>query len=318
MELLYNNIFLEHETGSHPENKKRLDAFKHLPNTHYPNAKEWLSLVHTETYIQQVEKACADGKWLDMDTITSAHSFLAATAGVGLAMRAMEEKAFAIMRPPGHHAYPDKASGFCLFNSVAIVAQYLVNDGKKVLIFDFDGHLGDGTEAIFYNTDKVLFWSLHQYPAFPGNGYVNEIGTGAGKGYSINIPLPSGSGDDIFLKAIQEFMPIAEQFKPDVVAVSAGFDAHLYDILLGLRVTGSTYYKIGAMLKERFDHVFAILEGGYNLEYMPKSVHNFLAGFNGRPIPFEEVPTTSGWKVWEGFDMDLQALFSQLAPYWKL
>lgn len=164
----------------------------------------------------------------------------------------------------------------------------------------------------------MLFWSLHQYPAFPGNGYVNEIGTGAGKGYSINIPLPSGSGDDIFLKAIQEFMPIAEQFKPDVVAVSAGFDAHLYDILLGLRVTGSTYYKIGAMLKERFDHVFAILEGGYNLEYMPKSVHNFLAGFNGRPIPFEEVPTTSGWKVWEGFDMDLQALFSQLAPYWKL
>jgi acetoin utilization deacetylase AcuC-like enzyme len=318
MELLYNNIFLEHETGSHPENKKRLDAFKHLPNTHYPDAREWLRLVHTEAYIQQVEKACADGKWLDMDTITSSNSFLVATAGVGLAMRAMEEKAFAIMRPPGHHAYPDKASGFCLFNTIAVVAQYLVNEGKKVLIFDFDGHLGDGTEAIFYNTDQVLFWSLHQYPAFPGNGYIDEIGMGKGKGYSINVPLPSGTGDDIFLKAVQEFMPVVEQFKPDVVAVSAGFDAHLYDPLLGLRITGSTYYKIGAMLKERFDHVFAILEGGYNLEYMPKSAYNFLAGFNSRPMPFEEVPTTSGWKVWESFDTDLQALFSQLAPYWKL
>ncbi|NJK83593.1 MAG: histone deacetylase [Saprospiraceae bacterium] len=206
-----------------------------------------------------------------MDTMTSPHSFLVASAGVGFAMRAMEEKSFAIMRPPGHHAYPDKASGFCLFNAIAVVAQSLVNEGKKVLIFDFDGHLGDGTEAIFYNTDQVLFWSLHQYPAFPGNGYIDEIGIGKGKGYSINVPLPAGSGDDIFLKAVQEFMPIAEQFKPDVVAVSAGFDAHLYDLLLGLRVTGSTYYKIGAMLKERFEHVFALLEGGYNLEYMPKA-----------------------------------------------
>lgn len=318
MQLLFNNIFLEHETGNHPENKKRLGHFMHLPNTNYPAARAYLNLVHTAAYIEKVEKSCQEGLWLDGDTMTSPKSFDVAIAGVGMALRAMQEKNFAIMRPPSHHAYPNKGTGFCLFNTIAIVAQYLVNEGNRVLIFDFDGHLGDGTEAIFYDTDQVLFWSLHQYPAFPGNGYINEIGTSKGKGFTVNVPLPPGSGDDIFLKAVEEFMPIAEQFKPDVVAVSAGFDAHLYDLLLGLRVTGSSFHKIGLMLRERFSHVFAVLEGGYNLEYMPKSVFNFVAGMNGAQIPYPEDTTSSAWKIWESFDMDVQGSLAQLAPFWKL
>jgi acetoin utilization deacetylase AcuC-like enzyme len=318
MDILFHDIFLQHETGNHPENKKRLNEFLHLPNTSYPNAVSYLNLVHTEAYIQTVQRACKDGLWLDNDTMTSPKSFEVAVAGVGLALRAMEEKNFAIMRPPGHHAYPDKGTGFCLFNTIAIVTQQLVNEGKRVLVFDFDGHLGDGTEAIFYNTNQVLFWSLHQYPAFPGNGYVDEIGMGAGKGFTINVPLPSGSGDDIFLKGVETFLPIAEQFQPDVVAVSAGFDAHLYDLLLGLRVTGSSFHKIGLMLRERFSHVFAILEGGYNLEYMPKSLYNFVAGINGQVIPFPEPSTSSAPFIWQNFDACQQQVISNLQLYWKI
>lgn len=319
MKLLYNDIFLQHETGYHPENKNRFTAFRDLSNTNFPDASDWLTLIHSRAYLEKVQRACALEQALDGDTRTSKQSYKVAMAGVGLAMRAMEERAFALVRPPGHHAYPNRGSGFCLFNNIAIVTQYLVNQGKRVLIFDFDGHLGDGTEAIFYNNDQVLFWSLHQYPAFPGNGYIDEVGKDAGKGYSINVPLPAESGDDIFMKAVTEFLPVVEQFQPDVVAVSAGFDAHLYDPLLGLNVTGNSYYQIGQLLKERFEgKVFAILEGGYNQEFMPKSVYNFLSGYNGSPMPFPEQRTSSSWHVWEGFDHDLQALFVQLAPYWKL
>lgn len=319
MKLLYNDIFLQHETGQHPESKTRLSAFKDLPNTTYPDAKDLLTLVHSPSYIEALQRACKTEQWLNSDTKTSTRSLEVAMAGVGMAHRAMEEKAFAIMRPPGHHAYPDKATGFCLLNNIAIITQSLVRQGKRVLIFDFDGHLGDGTEAIFYGSDQVLFWSLHQYPAFPGNGKVDEIGVDDGKGYTINVPLPAGTGDDIFMKSIMELLPIADQFNPDIVAVSAGFDAHLYDPLLGLNVTGNSYYQIGRLLKEHFeDKVFAILEGGYNIEYMPKSVYNFVAGFNGEKMPYEEERTSTAWRIWEGFDHKLQDLFIQLAPYWKL
>lgn len=316
MNFIYNSIFLQHDTGMHPENRKRLSSFDYLPNTPLPDGRNYLELVHSPAYIEHVQRACAAGMPLDEDTLTSPASFQVAVSGVGATMLALERQDFALVRPPGHHAYPDRASGFCYFNNIAIAARHLANEGKKVLILDFDGHLGDGTEYIFYNDNQVLFWSLHQYPAFPGNGYVNEIGEGKGKGFTINVPLPVGSGDDIFINGIESFLPIAEAFQPDVVAISAGFDAHQYDLLLGLRVTADCYYKIGYLLRERFPYIFAVLEGGYNVEELPKCVHNFVAGINGDKMPFEEKPTVSGMRVWESYDLNLHTVISNLSDYW--
>lgn len=318
MKLLFNEIFLQHDTGMHPESRQRLDAFSDLSNSTIPDAAHLLPLVHDPNYIERVERACVDSQSLDADTRTSPRSFEVAQACVGMALRAMEERNFAIVRPPGHHAYPDKATGFCLFSTIGIIAKKLAAEGQRVLIIDFDGHLGDGTEAIFYDDKQVLFWSIHQFPAFPGNGTIDELGTGDGMGYTINVPLPPGAGDDLFLKAFEDFLPIAEQFKPDVVAISAGFDAHLYDPLLQLNATGNSFHRIGQILRERFDNVFAVLEGGYSVKYMPRSVLNFVAGMNGEDMPFPEQRTSSTRHVWEVFDMDYHQLFSNLSDYWKI
>lgn len=223
---------------------RRLQMFNNLPIAPLVDGSEYLDLVHTHRYIEKVRDACDLGAHWRAD-VTSHGSFNAAIHAVGATIAASETGDFALVRPPGHHAYPNMASGFCLFNNVAIAAAKLRNEGKRVLILDFDGHLGDGTSEMFYNDDQIMYWSIHQYPAFPGHGFVNEIGEGKGEGFTVNVPLPPGSADDIFLDAINRFLPIAELFRPDVVALSAGFDAHQYDLLLQLNVSATGFYKLG-------------------------------------------------------------------------
>jgi len=316
VEIIYNPIFLEHETGTHPENPARLKACK-PPESDIPNGEEYLSLVHDQKHIESIKSASNSGAVIDADTITSKGSYKAAVHAVGAAVIASQNADLALVRPPGHHAYPGLASGFCLFNNIAIAVQKLANQGKKVFVLDFDGHCGDGTEHVFYDSDKVLFFSLHQYPAFPGKGWATDIGSGKGAGYSINVALPPNSGDDLYLKGLNMYLPVAHQFNPDIVAVSAGFDAHQYDPLLQLRLTTGAFYQTGKLLSDQFSNVFAILEGGYNLEWLPRCLFSFLAGINDKVPREKEEPTTSSQSTVEEFEKRLTLLDERLKAYWK-
>ncbi|MDH5399317.1 MAG: histone deacetylase [Cyclobacteriaceae bacterium] len=317
MRLIYNKIFLDHDTGMHPESQKRLMALGDLKEVPVINGEEYLGLVHRADYIKTVQEASRTNQRMDQDTITSTGSYAAAVHAVGAAIMASETQDFAAIRPPGHHAYPSRASGFCLFNNIAIAVQKLVNEGKRVMILDFDGHLGDGTYHIFKETNKVLFWSLHQYPGYPGGGSEDDIGTGAGRGFSVNVPLPPHSGDDVFKNAIERFMPVARQFAPDVVAVSAGFDAHQSDPLLDLRLSVNMYYDIGKLLAKEFTNVFAVLEGGYELEYMPKCLYNFVDGFNGAPQRNKEHHTDTDIMALQEYEFRADHLERNLSAFWK-
>ena len=318
MQILYNSVHAGHVTGMHPESKKRLDAFTGLPETPLFDGRPYLDLIHTSAYIRRVEESCRRGGHIDQDTVVGPGSWDAALYAVGATIQAAETGGFALVRPPGHHAHADHASGFCLFNNVAIAARFLVEQGKRVLIFDFDGHLGDGTSAIFYDTDEVMYWSVHQYPAFPGHGFVDEIGSGAGEGYNIMLPLPAGSADDIFLDAVRMSLPIVKQFQPDVVALSAGFDAHEYDLLLDLKVSTEGFFKLGTLIAREFPTFFATLEGGYNVLENKRCVESFLAGVNGESNPPPAEPTLSGMRIHETYEINLHAALGRLRTYWSM
>jgi acetoin utilization deacetylase AcuC-like enzyme len=319
MNLLYHPNVLHHQTDEHPETAKRLQDFAHLPTTEVVLDESHLALVHTPDYIATIKQLCAEGggRW-DVDTVTSPDSFTAALTAVALTIQASESQNFALVRPPGHHAYAKYGSGFCLFNSIAIAVQRLVNQGKRVAILDFDGHFGDGTSNIFYDTDQVLFCSLHQEPAFPDKGPFENVGSGKGEGYNLNVPLPPECGDDLFMHAIKSVWPALQQFDADVVAISAGFDAHQNDPLLQLNVTTRSYYEIGQLLTAHFDTVFATLEGGYNLQWLPHGINSFLAGVNGESYAFKEEKTYSPRYVRLEYEERMEALLPLFQQYWQL
>jgi acetoin utilization deacetylase AcuC-like enzyme len=261
-----------------------------LPLSEEGSAEPWLRSVHTAAHIEKVRHICELGGVLDQgDTPVCPASFRTALRAIDAAIGCCDaivsgkvRRAFAAIRPPGHHAEPDAAMGFCLFCNIAIAARYLQQKHglEKVAIVDFDVHHGNGTQAAFESEPSVLFISLHQDPrtCYPGTGYAEEIGSGAGRGATINIPFLPGSGDEEYLAAMHErVLPALGAFSPSVLLVSAGFDAHREDPLAQIELSEDGFGQITRLLANSADELcegrlLSLLEGGYNLRALGRSV----------------------------------------------
>ncbi len=278
MNILFNSFFLNHNIRSEAEGAYRLEVFSGNFDDTEADGEGYISLIHSDSYRERIKRARNNNRVL-AEIFLTPESYKAACLSVGLTVKASGQDDFALIRPPGHHADREKASGFCLFNNVAIATQKLVNEGKKVFIFDFDGHHGDGTQSIFYDTDRVFYCSVHQMFMWPFTGQPTETGTGAGLGYTMNLPLLSGSGDKEFLDRVDKAIEAAHRFKPDVVALSAGFDGYEKDRLLNLNYSFKGFYECGFRWRRAFPNIFAVLEGGYHNE-IKSCVEHFVDGVN--------------------------------------
>lgn len=284
MKALFHKKFLDHNIDSEAEGSYRLLSYMDTYEAPEVDGTPYLELIHTERYIDYIRRACQHGESVAEVKLTPS-SYEAAILAVGLTVKASENGDFAVVRPPGHHAGREKAAGFCFFNNIAIATQKLVDEGKRVFIFDIDGHHGDGTQGIFYESSQVLYVSIHQHYAYPFTGFPDETGAGEGVGYTFNFPLISGSGDKEFLEAVDKAIDQGRQFRPDVVAISAGFDSYQKDKLLGLQLTQRAYYECAFRLRRAFPDIFAVLEGGYH-EDIKDCIDKFIEGIlNGAKPP---------------------------------
>lgn len=301
--LIYSDRFCEHDTGEHPENGgrlvaiiERLRAAGMLDDREIVEPRsasiEDLCLAHDSRYINLVrEVAESGGGYLDADTCISPQSYDVARLAAGASIEAVDRvldgvdlRNFVLPRPPGHHAMRGAGMGFCLFNNAAIAARHAIDRRglMRVAILDWDVHHGNGTQAIFLDSDQVIYVSLHEWPLYPGSGTMDEEGVRHGYGYTVNVPLRAGSGDEIYLAALDEIVePRLEAFQPELILVSAGFDAHEGDPLASMAVTTEGYGQIARRMA-RYAETYCqgclvtVLEGGYNPDALARSVERVI------------------------------------------
>ena len=315
-----------HFEAGHPERPDRVETIKKtlgenglwekfLKLDPYEISDKVMYGIHEERYLNKLEKICSMGQYYDMDTYTTPDSWLLAHNAAGGAIAIADyvwtrkaKRGFALTRPPGHHATANRAMGFCLLNNIALAAEYLVceNNAKRVAIIDIDLHHGNGTQEIFYRRGDVVYISTHQFPHYPGTGALNETGYGNGDRATVNIPMPPMSGDTAFLTAHDEIiLPLLDRFKPEMLLVSYGFDAHFRDPLGYLLITTEGYGQIIDRLVGWSDEncsgrIALFLEGGYDLEAAKSCSRAVVAALLGLPRYdlFDQSPTPEGenWK----------------------
>ncbi|MDD3717349.1 MAG: histone deacetylase [Actinomycetota bacterium] len=314
--VFYDPIYMEHDTGyGHPERPERLQTTMQVMEQSGLSEKvriisprdasvEEIGLVHPRKYIDKVRKTAeSGGGWLDPDTHVGVRSYDAALKSAGAVLEGLErifsgdiDNAFCLVRPPGHHATEERGMGFCLFNNNAIAARFAIKEFgiRRVFILDWDAHHGNGLQDIFYDDNKVLYVSLHQYPHYPGTGSTSELGIGAGEGFTINFPLPARSGEEVYLAAFDQVIaPIVRTYQPELVLISAGYDGHFSDQLCSMLLRGNSYAEMAMRLKGMAEEycggkMMAALEGGYNLVGIAISITNTIAVMAGEEVRLEE------------------------------